>query len=157
ARGRPLSSRGHGQGSDCPASSPGSAVANDFPVQRVTLDRYAAGFLNQAANLRNRELLGGGASGIEIDLFVHHGAINVVRAERKGDLGRLDAEHHPVRLDVRDIVKHEATDGHDAQVHKAAGLLNVREPGMLRMKRRWNKSLEAPRFVLKLAKAEQVV
>jgi len=47
-------SGGHRQGGDRPAGSPGSAVANNFAVERIALDGDAAGFLDQAADLGDR-------------------------------------------------------------------------------------------------------
>ena len=37
--------------------------------------------------------------------------VHVVYTEVEGDLGGLDADHDPVRLDVRDVVKHQARHG----------------------------------------------
>src|SRR5262249_386250 len=91
------------------------------------------------------------------DLFVYDRSIEVIRAERKRDLGRLDSEHDPVRLDVREVIQHEAADGHDAQVHETARLLDVREAGMFRGERQRNKGLEAAGVVLELSQTHEMI
>ena len=98
------------------------------------------------------------AAGVVVDLLVDHRAVDVVGAEAQGDLGRLDAEHDPVRLDVREVVEHQPADRHRLQVHHARRLGDVRPcRDVVGMKRQRDERLEAAGLVLQLAQAEQMV
>lgn len=50
------------------------------------------------------------------DPFFDQGPVHVRGTERKGKLGQLRPDINPVRLDVRDIIEHEAGDGDGAQI-----------------------------------------
>src|SRR5205807_2344801 len=78
-----------------PAGLPVILLADHLAVEGVALDRDAARFFDQAADLRDAQLLRGVAAGVVVDLLVHHRAVEVVGPEAQRHLGGLDAEHHP--------------------------------------------------------------
>jgi hypothetical protein len=50
------------------------------------------------------------------DVVPDDGAVEVVAAPVQGDLREADALHDPERLDVRDVVEHQAGDGEGLQI-----------------------------------------
>src|SRR5579885_57109 len=84
------------------AGLPGAFLADHFAIERIAFDRDTARLGDQAADLGHAQLLWGIRAGVVIDLLVDDGAVDVVGSEAESDLGGLDAEHHPVRLDVRE-------------------------------------------------------
>ena len=70
---------------------PAGPVALDAVIERVALDRDAAGLGDQAADLGDGHFLRGLGAGLVVDLLVDDGAVDVVGAEGEGDLGGLDA------------------------------------------------------------------
>src|SRR5262245_37795363 len=66
-------------------------VADDAAVERVALDRLAAGFDDETADLLGGEQLRRGRAGVVIDQLVADGAVDVVGPVGQGGLGRADA------------------------------------------------------------------
>ena len=64
-----------------------------------------------------------------------------------------DAEHDPIRLDVLDVIKHQAADGDVPQVGQSGRLLDVVKLCVLWMKRKRNENLKATRFGLQVAQS----
>src|SRR5262249_47272006 len=119
--------------------------------------RDAAGLLDQAANFGDGQLLRRVGAGVVVDLLVNDGAVEVVGPEAQRHLRRLDAEHDPVRLDVREVVEHQPADRHRLQVHQPTRLGNVRQPGVVGMERQRDERLKAAGLVLQFTQADQVV
>ena len=70
----------------------------DAVIERIALDRDAAGLGDQAADLGDGHFLRRLGAGLVVDLLVDDGAVEVVGPEGEGDLGRLDARASPSRL-----------------------------------------------------------
>ena len=95
-----------------------------------------------------------------VDLFLDHGAVNVVGAEAERHLRHPRRHHNPVSLDVREVVEQQPRHRDVLQVHEAGGLAPIdefAELGVGGMEGERNKRLEAMRFILKLAELEEVV
>ena len=75
----------------------------------------------------------------------------------EGDLRGLDPEHDPVGLDVREVVEHQAADGHRLEVHHAGGLGDLVHPRVVGVEGQRDEGLEAAGLVLELAEPDQVV
>jgi pimeloyl-ACP methyl ester carboxylesterase len=142
------------------ACLPLAGLADDLVVKGITLDRDAAGFLDNPPDVCHAEFLGRVTAGVVVDLLVNDGAVQVIGAEGQGHLGRLDAQHHPVRLDVREVVQHQPADGHRLQVEQDARFLNTVHLGQLcvvRVEGQGDEGLEAARLVLQFPQPDQVV
>ena len=83
-----------------------------------------------------------------INLFFDNCSIEIVGTEAKCDLRDAGRKHDPVGLDVIEIVEQQARDGEIAKVVVAGGLGDVRERGVVWMKREGDESDEAVRDVL---------
>src|SRR5690349_11447178 len=84
------------------------SLRGDQVVQGVALVGLAAGAGDQAANRRRGHDLRGVRPGHVVDALFLHGAVEVVGAEPQRRLGDADAGRDPERLDVRDVVEHQA-------------------------------------------------
>jgi uncharacterized protein len=131
--------------------------SRDGPVQRVALDGFAAGGADQALQLFAAHALRRGRAGIVINLFFDHRAVHVVSAEAQGNLRHLWRHHLPVRLDVREVVEHQAADGDLLHVEHAGGLRQMLQRRVIRMESQRDEGLEAAGFILQGAQLEQVV
>ena len=94
------------------AGTPLVPFAVDSVIQRIALDRFAAGFDDQPADLLDRQHFRRGRTGVVIDQFVPHGAVQIVGPVGQRGLRRADAEHDPIGFDVIEIVEHQPADGH---------------------------------------------
>src|SRR5690606_21802680 len=61
------------------------------------------------------------------------------------------------RLNVIEVVEHQAADSHCAKVHQTRGLFDLGQAGVLRMEGQRNERLEAASLVLELAQANQMI
>ncbi len=93
-------------------------------------------------------MLGGGRSGVVVDLFFDHRSIDIVRSEALCDLRHARRHHDPVRLDVRNVVEHKPRDGNLLNVVEPRSRRKMTERRVRRMKRQWNEGDETVRFVL---------
>src|ERR1019366_179902 len=93
-----------------------------WPVERVALKWDAAGLGNESDQVLAAQHLRRGGAGVVINLFLHHGAIDVVGAEAQRDLRHLRSDHLPIRLDVREVVEHQPRDRDLFQVEHTGGL-----------------------------------
>ena len=50
---------------------------------------------------------GGGGACLVCDAFLDNGPFQIIGAEVKGRLGQLGTQHHPIGLDVIDVVQHQ--------------------------------------------------
>src|SRR5712692_8301506 len=113
--------------------------AVDRMIERIALDRNAAGGADEAFQFITRRKLGRFRASVMINLLLYHRAVEVVRAEALRDLRDARREHDPVRLDVLEIVQQQARDGDVAQVGVTRWLRNVRERSVVRVKRQRDK------------------
>ena len=129
----------------------------DDVVERVALDRGAAGVLDEADDLgRVHHLRRGGARHV-IDALFLDGAVEIVGAEPERGLGGLDPQHDPVGLEVRDVVEQEPRHRVGAQVLDAGRPRQLHEGVVVGVKRQRNEGLKAARLVLQRAQAQHVV
>ena len=98
------------------------SCAHDGAVHRVALHRRAARGADEALELAARSELRGRRPGVVINFFFDDGAVNVVCAESQSDLRDARSQHHPIRLDVIEIIEQQARDGDGAQIVKAGRL-----------------------------------
>src|SRR5216683_134345 len=131
--------------------------AVDRMIERIALNRNAAGGADQAFQFIARRELRRFRARVVINLLLYHRAVEVVRAEAQRDLRDARREHDPVRLDVLEIVEQQPRHGDVAQVVVARRLRNVRERGVIRMKRQRDERHEAVGLVLQLAQLDEVV
>src|SRR5881296_3666507 len=81
------------------------------PIERITLCRLLPGSANERQDLVERHRLRGVRTCLVIDLLAHHCPLHVVDAEMERGLRDEGSDHHPVRLDVVDIVEEQPADG----------------------------------------------
>src|SRR5882672_8224196 len=122
--------------------------AVDSIVERVAFDGDAAGSADEAFQFGARRKFRSLGAGVVINLFFHNCSIEIVGTEAKGNLRDAWREHDPVSLDVLEVVEQQARDGDVAEVVVTGRLRNVRERGVVGMKREGNESDEAVRDVL---------
>ncbi len=84
-------------------------------------------------------------------------AVEVVGTIGQRGLSRSDAQHDPVSLDMRNVVKHQPANGNGSQVHQGRRFFDVGQAGIFRMECERNKGLKTARFILQLPQADQVV
>src|SRR5579859_7437814 len=126
-------------------------------IERVALDGHAACGADETLEFRARRELRSPCASVVVNFFFHHRAVQVVGAEAQSDLRDARRKHDPIRLDVVEIIEQQARHRNVAQVGVAAGLRNVRERRVFRVKRQWNEGHESVRFILKLAELEEMV
>src|SRR4051812_49213230 len=80
-------------------------------VERVALHRDSSRIADEAHELGHLLLRPARRAGGLKDLLAYHGPLHVVGAEVQCELRHRHPHHDPVRLDVRDVVEHEAADG----------------------------------------------
>src|SRR5687768_7599241 len=132
----------------------------DRVVERVALDGDEARVLDERDDLLSGHLdLVPGLDRVARGEFaaLGDGPVEVVRAVVQGDLREPLAEHHPVGLDVREVVEHEARDGHRLEGVHARRPRQVRELRARRVEGERDEALEAARAVLLLAQTDEVV
>ena len=91
------------------------------------------------------------------DCLLVHGAVDVVRTEPERDLRHGHGQHHPVRLDVAEVIEQESCDRNRPQIVPHRRLPH--RPPQLRMRRQErerDERLKAPRLVLQVAQAHHV-
>ncbi len=126
-------------------------------VERVTLHRDAAGGADDAHQLSLAELLRGVDAGGVADLLLHHRAVEIVDPEDEGDLRQLEADVDPERLDVAEVVQHQAAHGQHLEVVKAGRAGQLAEAGVGRLERERDEGIETAGVVLELAQPDHVV
>src|ERR1700675_4842257 len=131
--------------------------ASNRPVERVALNRFAPGFFYQQHQVMPLQPLGRGCSRVVVNLFLDDSTVNVVGPEAERNLGDLRSHHLPVRLHVREVIKHQAADGNLLDVEHARGRKKMLQRSVRRMKGEWNKRLEAASLILQGTQFEQVV
>ncbi len=89
-----------------------------------------------------------------INFLLDDGAVQVVGAKTQRDLRDAGREHHPVGLDVIEIVEQQARNRDGLEIVVAGWRRQVRKPGVRRVKRQRNECSEAVRFVLQSAQGE---
>ena len=82
-------------------------LAHNWPVERVTLDGFAAGFADEPDEFVAAHSLRSSGSGVVINLLYDDGAIDIVSAETQGDLRDLRLQHLPISLDVGEVIEHQ--------------------------------------------------
>ena len=92
-----------------------------------------------------------------VDLLLHHRAVQVVRAEALRDLRDLGRHHDPIRLDVADVVQHQARDRDHLKIQESGGRGNVLQRRVRGMKRQRNEGLKTAGMILQLAQLHQVI
>ena len=88
---------------------------------RVALHRLSAGFADQPHQFAAAQVLAGGRAGVVIDAFLHQRSVDIVGAEALRDLRDPGRHHHPIGLDVRDVVQHQARHRDLADIVEAGG------------------------------------
>ena len=126
-------------------------------VERVALHRLAARLADQPLDVLDRQHLRRGGAGIMVDEFVADRAVDVISAVGERRLGRADAEHDPVGLDVVEVVEHEPADRHRPQAQRRRRLGEVGQPRVVGMEGERNESLEAAGLVLEFAEPQEVI
>src|ERR1017187_5042869 len=126
-------------------------------VERVALDRFAPGFLDQAHQIVSPQALRSGRSRIVVDLFLDHCAVNIVGSEAQRYLRNLRSHHLPVRLNMRKVIKHQPADRNLLDVGHAGSREKMLQRRVSRMKGERNKSLEAASLILQGTQFEQVI
>lgn len=91
------------------------ASAQQFVVEGVALNRFAAGFADGFDHFGAGLDLRGGSAGHVENIFLENGAVKVVGAVTQSDLGEFGAEADPVGSDVIEIVEVKAADGDGAK------------------------------------------
>src|ERR1019366_4060547 len=129
----------------------------DRPVERVALDRFAPGFLDQAHQVVPPQTLGSGCSRIVVNLFLNHSAVNIVGSEAQGDLRNLRRHHLPVGLNVREVIEHQAADRNLLDVGHAGGRKKMLQRRVRGMEGQRDESLKATGLILQGTQFEQVV
>src|SRR5580704_7712310 len=81
--------------------------ASNRPVERVALNRFAPRFFYQPHQVMPLQPLGSGRSRVVVNLFLDDSTVNIVGPEAEGNLGDLRSHHLPVRLHVREVIKHQ--------------------------------------------------
>src|SRR6202023_1844112 len=92
----------------------------------------------------------GDRAGIVINLFFDYRAVEIVSSKAQRDLRDRGREHDPVGFDMRKIIEEQARYRDVAQIVVTGGLGNVRERGVVRVKRQRNKGDESVGLGLKL-------
>src|SRR6185312_10432975 len=87
--------------------------------QRVALHRHAPRATYQSDQIIERHSLRGVRTRFVVDLLLHHGAFEVVHAERQRSLRQAWRHHYPVTLDVIEIVEKEPADREVAKIVEA--------------------------------------
>jgi hypothetical protein len=136
---------------------PFCAVADDPSIERVSFDRFPACFSDQAVQVLDRDTLGSFGTSIVVNQLVDDRAIEVVCSETECRLSYLLAEHDPVSLDVVEVVEHQSRDSDGLQISHPAGLGDVIQAGVVRVKRERNKCLKSARFVLQFAELAEMI
>ena len=129
----------------------------DVSVNRVAFDWFAASFDDELADLIDREHFWRRCASVMIDEFMTDGAVDIIGSIGKRCLGRANSQHDPVSLDVRNVVQHEAADGHGAEIHQCRWLLDVGKFGVFWMECERDKGLEPTGAVLEVSQSQQVV
>jgi hypothetical protein len=92
-------------------------IAAHRAIQRVALDRQAARFPNQPAQVALVQFLVRRAVAFAFrDVVPDDRAVEIVAAPVERDLRQADALHDPERLYVGDVVEHQSRDGEGFQV-----------------------------------------
>ena len=92
-----------------------------------------------------------------VDLFFHHGAVDIVCAKSLRDLRDARRQHDPIRFDVIEVVEHQPRHRDVSQIEVAARSRNVRQRRVVRMKRQRNEGHESVRLVLQFAQLHEVI
>ena len=128
-------------------------------VQGVALDGAAAHAANHIHKLLGRQcgvLFFGASHAVNLRRVVNR-AVQIVHAEREGELGGRATNHRPIGFDVVEIVEVNTANGVVAQVFHRRAFGDVAHLVVLIAEFEWDKSLKASGFVLQLAQPFEVV
>src|SRR5215831_1769764 len=128
----------------------------DHVVEGVALHRDLACVADDAEDLLLGEAGGAGRLRGMGDLLVFQSSVDVGGAEVQGDGGRLLSDHHPVRLDVWEVVEKESRGGDGAEIVRGRRLARY-QLGVANLVRQGNEREEAPARVLLLAQAHEML
>ena len=120
--------------------------------------RHASRLADDADDTVLRERLRARRARVVEDRLLVHRAIDIVRAEPERHLRDRHREHHPVRLDMREIVQHEPRDRERPQIVPHARLLHRLPQLRMRRQERETDEREKPaRLILQIAQREQMI
>src|SRR5215472_9012509 len=128
----------------------------DHVIEGVALHRDLARVADDAEDLLPGEASGAGRLRRVGDLLVLQGAVDVGGAEVQGDRGRLLADHHPVRLDVGEVVEQESRGGDGAEIVRGRRLARY-QLGVADLVGEGNEREEASARVLLLAQTHEML
>src|SRR5262250_42702 len=128
----------------------------DHVIEGVALHRDLARVADDAEDLLLGEASGAGRLRRVGDLLVLQGAVDIGGAEVQGDRGRLLADHHPVRLDVGEVVEQESRGGDGAEVVRGRRLARY-QLGVADLVGEGNEREEASAPVLLLAQTHEML
>src|SRR5215467_12484103 len=128
----------------------------DHVIEGVALHRDLARVADDAEDLLLGEASGAGRLRRVGDLLVLQGAVDVGGAEVQGDRSRLLADHHPVRLDVGEVVEQESRGGDGAEIVRGRRLARY-QLGVADLVGQGNEREEASAPVLLLAQTHEML
>src|SRR4030081_1061998 len=114
----------------------------NWAVERIAFDGLASGFGNQANEVMPPQSLGGGRSCIMVNLFLAHGAVDIIGPKAQRNLRDLRSHHLPVRLNVREIIEDQPAHRNLFYVEHAGRRKEMLERCILRVKCQRDESLE---------------
>ena len=112
---------------------------------------------DQPADRRRRHDLGRVRAGHVVDALLLDGAVQVVRAEPERRLRHADARGNPERLDVRNVVQHQAGHGVDAQRVGGGRRRQLAHLVVVGVERQRDERLEAAGLVLQRPRPQHVI
>jgi hypothetical protein len=138
----------------------GPLATGHWVVEGIPLHRLEARVADQPLDVRSRQVrLRRAVRRVGRDELAafDDGSVEVVRAVMERDLREPLAEHHPVRFDVVEVVKHEPRDRDRSQAVGARRSRQVRHFGVFRPEGERYEALEAARPVLQVAQPRHVI
>src|SRR5210317_1288013 len=104
--------------------------------------------MNQTNELLLAQLLRRIGAGVVTDLLFDHRAVNIVNAKGQRNLRDLHSQHHPVRLDVLEIIEVEPANSQCLEGINSPDSLGPGDPGIIRLKSQGDKGLETAGSIL---------
>src|SRR5262249_18558654 len=125
----------------------------DGIVERIALDRSAAGITDELLDLQSSHSLTRRRTGAMNDPLFDDRAVEIVGAETQRDLGKRWRQRHPIRFDMRKVVQHEPRYGDRFQIIHSRGRGQMRIHCMFWVESKRNKTIESACLILELAQA----